>query len=74
MDEPFSALDEESIIKIMNIFITEKKDNTIIIASHKITNPELFDLIIHIEKGIIQAQGDSSQMLVRSSFYKDTLS
>lgn len=69
MDEPFSALDDGSIMKIMDIFASEKRDNTVIIASHKIINPEIFDLIIHIEKGIIQTQGDSSQILVRSSSY-----
>lgn len=73
LDEPFSALDELSIINVMHTLMSDKKDKTIVIASHKIIDPSKFDLIICIENGTIQAKGNHEQMLIQSSYYKSVL-
>lgn len=73
MDEPFASLDEIAGSRIMNTLFQEQCDKTIIMSSHKIIKPQLFDLIIQMDKGKIYARGNHEQMLIRSIFYKQAI-
>ena len=63
MDEPSSAMDTNSEMKLISRLKQELKDKTFLIVTHRPTMLELVDKIIVIDQGKIVAQGPKDEVL-----------
>lgn len=68
-DEATSALDAESEEVIFQHFDKIKQDRTVIIVSHRLKLVRDCDLIIALDKGVIQESGTHSELIKQGGYY-----
>jgi ABC-type transport system involved in cytochrome bd biosynthesis fused ATPase/permease subunit len=54
LDEGTNQLDATNELKIMNLLLKNKKDNIIIMISHRMTSLQKADVLFCLEDGIIK--------------------
>lgn len=69
LDEAASALDANTEIKIYNNLKEHRKDQTIIVISHRLPSIENFDNIIVMHKGTIVESGSHKELMSNKSIY-----
>ena len=70
LDDCLSSVDAKTETSILSNIKKRKKDETVIIVSHKISSVIHADLIIVLDKGIIIEKGTHNQLLSIDGFYK----
>ena len=70
LDDCLSSVDAKTETSILSNIKKSKKDETVIIVSHKISSVIHADLIIVLDKGIIIEKGTHNQLLSIDGFYK----
>ena len=70
LDDCLSSVDAKTERSILSNIKKSKKDETVIIVSHKISSVIHADLIIVLDKGIIIEKGTHNQLLSIDGFYK----
>ena len=70
LDDCLSSVDAKTERSILSNIKKSKKEETVIIVSHKISSVIHADLIIVLDKGIIIEKGTHNQLLSIDGFYK----
>jgi len=70
LDDCLSSVDAKTERDILSDIKKTKKDETVIIVSHKISSVMHADLIIVLDKGIIIEKGTHKKLLSNDGFYK----
>ena len=70
LDDCLSSVDAKTETSILSNIKKSKKEETVIIVSHKISSVIHADLIIVLDKGIIIEKGTHNQLLSIDGFYK----
>ncbi|WP_281300214.1 MULTISPECIES: peptidase domain-containing ABC transporter [unclassified Iodidimonas] len=66
LDEPAQALDDEGDQALVQMIQNLRGEKTIIMVSHRPSHIRLADRVLHLEKGILIAEGAPEQSLSRS--------
>ncbi|MDR0464292.1 MAG: ABC transporter ATP-binding protein/permease [Treponema sp.] len=69
LDDSFSAVDNETEVKILNALWNERKGRTTIIISHRVSTLKYADNILVLDKGKILEYGSPSQLIGAGGFY-----
>ncbi|MCL2214918.1 MAG: ABC transporter ATP-binding protein/permease [Treponema sp.] len=69
LDDSFSAVDNETEVKILNALWNERKGRTTIIISHRVSTLKYADNILVLDKGKILEYGSPSQLICAGGFY-----
>lgn len=68
LDEPINGLDPEQIINIRNLLVSLKKEHTLVVSSHILSELELIcDKYLIISKGVLKSSGTREEILARSA-------
>jgi len=65
LDEPFTALDEESRLKLLNMLFSKAKHSTIIMSTHIYIHglEDLFEKSMMLDQGTIKAYGEVNNVI-----------
>jgi len=69
LDDSFSAIDNETEVKILNALWNERKGKTTIIISHRVSTLKYSDNILVLDKGKILECGSPAQLISAGGFY-----
>lgn len=70
LDEPLSALDQESGERVHRMIMSEAKDKTVIMICHKLLDPEMFDRIMVLEEGSVAGFAPHSLLIKECTLYQ----
>lgn len=70
LDDALSAVDAKTEQTIINVIQRERKEQTTIIAAHRLSAVEHADQIIVLERGEIKQHGTHQQLLQQEGWYK----
>lgn len=71
LDEPISALDQETGEQIYQLIESETKDKTVIMITHKLIHPDHFTRIMVMKDGEIVGFDSHEQLLTNCVFYQE---
>jgi len=69
LDEVTNAIDSRSENKILDVFKTEMKNQTIILVSHKLSTVKCADFIILIDRGIALEAGTYDELIEKRAYF-----
>jgi ATP-binding cassette subfamily B protein len=69
LDDALSAVDAETESKILSRLLKERKCNTTILVSHRVSTLRHADLIVVLEKGRVAECGTPAELLTNGGFY-----
>jgi ATP-binding cassette subfamily B protein len=69
LDDSFSAVDNETELKILDVLRKERKGRTTIIISHRVSTLKYADKVLVIDKGRMSEYGSPAQLVCSSGFY-----
>ncbi|RVU92209.1 ABC transporter ATP-binding protein [Flavobacterium columnare] len=71
LDDSLSAIDTETEEKILNNLDKKTENQTIIMATHRVSSAKHADRIIVLENGLITQQGTHNQLVNKEGYYRN---
>jgi len=69
LDDSFSAVDNETELKILDALRKERKERTTIIISHRVSTLKYADKVLVLDKGRMKEYGSPAQLVCSGGFY-----
>jgi ATP-binding cassette subfamily B protein len=69
LDDSFSAVDNETELKILEALRKERKDRTTIIISHRVSTLKYADKVLVLDKGKMSEYASPAQLVASGGFY-----